>query len=142
MDTTNYIPRHFSVSELVPPDTYKALGEAAIILMDSRILWTIDAIRDMYGCAIIVNNGTSLTQRGFRNVNDIAGEATYSQHKYGRAIDFDCAMHSADEIRQKIITEWRTNPAFQFITAIEVGIPWVHIDCRNTQSTALLQFHK
>jgi hypothetical protein len=135
-----YKLRHFSVPELVPPDLYKVRGDEAIIVMDFRILWTLDALRDHFGKPITVNNWKSngpFQQRGFRN--DATVGALLSQHRYGRAADFDIAGVTASEFREMVRSGkigTGPNEPLQYITAIEETnngqpINWIHIDCRN-----------
>ena len=127
---TDYIPHHFKPEELVPKDVFTALGSRSLILMDARILWTIDMVREYFG-VVIVNNwhkGGPFGQRGFRNDSNTG--AVYSQHRYGRGIDFDVVGKAAEEVRQFIISK-QDRKDFQYITAMEIGTTWVHIDCRN-----------
>lgn len=130
-----YVPQYFAPWELVPPKIVESMDTWRIwLLFDPRILWTMDAIRVLYGKPITVNDwktGGVLTMRGFRpeNVNLVPG-VLVDQHKYGRAIDFNVAGKSAEEINEDIIK----NPArneYQFITGLEVKKSWTHIDCRN-----------
>lgn len=131
----HYLPKHFKVEELVPPDIAKSLEAWRIwLLFDARILWTLDAIRDLYGRPITVNNwttGGNLTLRGWRpaDANLVPG-VTVDQHKYGRAVDFNIdgvdPKKFCDDVL-KITSQYEYN----FITGLELGKTWNHIDCRN-----------
>ena len=48
-----------------------------------------------------------------------------------------------DKVRAEIIAN-PTREEFEHITAIELGVPWLHIDCRNYSKArnGLLQFGK
>lgn len=129
--------RHFGVKELVPPSVYNALGEKSIILMDWRILYTLDSAREIFNAPIIVNNwhtGGKFTQRGFRD--DVNTGAKYSQHRYGRAVDFDVKGVSAEEVRKEIIRN--QNNYFSHITVLESDVKWVHMDCRNSDKEGIV----
>jgi Peptidase M15 len=137
-----YLPKHFAVVELVPPDIYQVMGEGAIILMDDRILRIADAVRDHFDVPVTINNwkvGGQFSQRGFRTVQQ-AGGAGHSAHFYGRAIDFDVQGLTADEVRKEILSNSSAGD-FPLISGMEMGIPWVHLDCANRYSTnGIVQF--
>jgi hypothetical protein len=134
-----YKPVYFQVKELVPPDVYAERGEAALELLDSRIVWTFDALREYFNIPIIINNGKDLTQCGLRTDNTVG--AKWGQHKYGRAGDLHCDL-DYDKMRREIMYGWKMVPAFRFITAIEMKVSWLHIDCRNTNKQELITFTK
>ena len=74
-----------------------------------------------------VNNwheGGPFSQRGFRD--DPATGSTFSQHRFGRALDFDVVGMAADEVRSWILNHVKELP---FITRMERDVNWVHIDC-------------
>jgi hypothetical protein len=134
-----YKPIHFQVKELVSPSVYAQRGESALELLDSRIVWTFDALREYFNVPMIINNGKDYTQCGFRNDSEVG--AVYSQHRYGRAGDLHCKLNY-DTMRKEIIAKWKTEQAFRFITAIELNVNWLHIDCRNTNRQELFTFTK
>lgn len=131
-----YIPKYFKLQEFFPKDyfnqTYSKLGERMWLLIDNRILWTADHLRERYGPMIAndwlwrVNNGNNY--RGFRPSDCTIG-ATFSQHRFGRALDCKFKHVDVEEIRQEIIQ----NDAFDFkyITTVEMDVSWLHFDCRN-----------
>lgn len=126
-----FVPKHFQWYELMPSEEYKPYW---LILMDERILRTLDEIREYYGRPVIVNNwhsGGKFRLRGFRPMTGNVG-AKYSQHRFGRAADFDVQGISAEQVRNDI-----RNGCFPAITCIEAGVSWVHADVRNT--TRLLE---
>ena len=123
-----YIPKYFQWYELMPSEEYKPYW---LILMDERILRTLDEIRKHYGVPVTVNNwftGGQFRNRGFRPMTGNVG-AKYSQHRFGRAVDFDVRGISAETVRNDIRAG-----LFPLITCIEDNINWVHIDVRNTNS--------
>jgi len=126
---TPYQPRHFIVQEFVPPELYKALGARSIFVMDYYIVKMADAIREYFGLPMTINNwkwGGKFKYRGFRPCECKVG-AKYSLHRTGKAIDFDIAGVSAEEVRQEILNHPRL---FPHIAALEKGVSWVHADCR------------
>ena len=128
-----YSPRYFQWFELMPSEEYKPYW---LILMDERILRTLDHIRMHYGKPVTVNNwhqGGTFTLRGFRPMNSTTG-AKYSQHKFGRAADFDVQGIGPEQVRKDI-----RSGLFPLITCVEDNINWVHIDVRNT--SRLLEVH-
>lgn len=129
-----YIPKYFKAEELVDPETYKNLGNKSLeICFDNKILWQIDSIRDYFNKPIKVNNWHTKGKfklRGYRPFDCTTG-SLYSQHKFGRAFDFDVDGLEAEFVRNEIIKN-QYLPTFKYITRIEDGVNWVHIDCQNT----------
>lgn len=147
-----YIPNHFAPGELFSKQVLAGhtennwINSSIYRLLDSRIAWTADQIRERFGPMIVndyIFNGSN-QYRGFRPPIELIDWAGYaesgkiktilssftSQHCSGRALDMlpqDC---TAEEIREDIIKN-PSNPAYQYITAIEKGVSWLHIDCRN-----------
>jgi hypothetical protein len=134
-----YSPTFFKPYEYLPKDVYEKMGDSGIILMDARILWTIDAIRKTVNLPITINNwksGGPFSQRGFRN--DDTG-AVYSQHRFGRAVDMDIHGMTADEFRNKI-KAGQINTELTYITRIEEGVNWIHLDCASVPGTEMVFF--
>lgn len=131
--TAFYKPVHFELQELVDPVTFGTYGDRAWQFLDSRLLANMDRIRNRYGREIRVNDwhlpGGKFSYRGFRPCS-YKGGAPLSQHRFGRAFDFDVKGMTAEEVRADI----RANPNnfdFSCITAVEMEVNWVHVDCRN-----------
>ena len=114
--------------------------------MDWRVLYTADRIRERYGKPVRVNNwhyvkrGHIYRYRGFRPYALIG--AALSQHCFGRGLDGDVEDVSAEEVRQDILK----NPDcenFKYITALELGVNWLHFDCRgHDKSKGIFTFHQ
>ena len=131
-----YIPKHFIVQELVTPHAYSRLGDSALVLMDDRILMALDAVRAIFDRPITVNTWHTkggFTQRGWRDDAEVGSR--FSQHRFGRAVDFDVQGYTAEDVRQAIIDTWRCSEALQGITRMEAGTSWVHIDCASIDVT-------
>jgi hypothetical protein len=124
-------------------------------LVDSRITWTADALRDYFG-PMYMNNwfwGGDKKGRGYRDPREIIDydflyrtrgiltdpvidhvKTSYSsfssQHCSGRALDATFKGIKAEEIREDI----RKNPKarrYRFITCVEDDVSWLHADVRN-----------
>lgn len=129
---TGYLPRHFTLEELVSPDMLAAHPARVLWgLLDPRLLWTIDALRDRYG-PLVCNDwarGGRFRHRGLRP-HDCAEGARLSDHKYGRAVDLVPLHATAEQIRADVRAEARAE-AFRHITVVEEGVSWLHLGFRN-----------
>ena len=131
----SYICDYFSIEELVPEYTLKAMFKAGAdpwLLFDDRVLWTADELRKRYGTAFINDwpFGGYHHHRGYRPF-DCKDGAEYSQHKFGRAFDVTFYNVKADEIRDDI----RNTPSmrvFQYIRRVEDNVGWLHYDIANS----------
>jgi len=132
-----YIPKYFKIYELMPKHFYsenKHRGNLLWLFFDERILWTIDKLRSIYG-PLVANDyiwGGDKQYRGWRPFECLIGKK-FSQHKFGRAVDFEPVRFDLGEMRKQIIAGKRKGKKeFRFIKAIEADVPWIHIDCRNS----------
>jgi hypothetical protein len=135
----NYTPKHFKVQELVPSEVFKIFGNGSLFLLDSRILFFIDSLREYYNKSITINNwhdSGSFQNRGFRTPNTTTG-GYYSQHRHGRAFDLDVLGVPAEEVRQFIIKQYNNikYSFLKYITCIELDVNWVHIDNRSVDTS-------
>jgi hypothetical protein len=137
-----YKPVHFRVEEFLPPDLYNQYGDAGMhLLMDARILWTMDRLRDKFGVPITINNyhtGGQFQQRGFRN--DPGTGAVLSQHRFGRACDFDIQGMTAEQFRGQVRSLYLDDD-LQYITRIEDKVNWCHIDCAGVTGAGIIFFN-
>ena len=121
--------KDFAVEEFVEPALYELIGDQAIKLIDNDILCFILNLRETLDKPITINNwkwGGKFSQRGLRTKNSKHYSPT-SQHSTGKALDFNVASMSAEEVRQWIIKNrrlWWIQP----VTFIEDGVNWVHVD--------------
>lgn len=126
------IAKYFQSHEFLPPDLYNSTTEATRwILLDDRVIWTADQLRELYGPATCNNwkTGGPYSLRGIRPMNSTTG-SQYSQHKFGRALDLNFKNATPDEIR----ADMKANPdreAYKYIRGVEEGISWFHFDVRN-----------
>lgn len=133
-----YKPEHFDLAELVCPDVYEHFGEIAWQFFDSRLLITIDTIRQKIGKPIFINDWQihgRFDERGFRclkcNIvqdNIMAGTDYVSPHMTGQAFDFDVQGLVAEEVRQWIIKNQNLWP---YPIRLEAGVSWCHLDVRD-----------
>lgn len=129
-----YNPKYFNLYEWLPEDFYyryiERYGDGLWLMFDDRILWTYDRLRKRYG-RIMMNDwwwGGKNHYRGWRPFDCSTG-AELSQHKFARAGD-GIFIQPAEEIRQDILKNEYDND-FQYISAMEKDISWLHIDIRN-----------
>jgi hypothetical protein len=138
-----YKPKHIETVELVDKKTYQTYKEQCLeLFFDSRILCQLDSIREYFGKPIIINNWSwkgNFQFRGFRPFDCTVG-SKYSQHKFGRAVDFDIEGFSAEEIRNQIIKNQHKED-FKYISRMEDNVSWVHIDCANTNKNGIYLFN-
>jgi predicted transposase YbfD/YdcC len=123
--------KNFSPYELVPKETYLIRGDKALQLMDKELLVFIDTLRTELGKSITINDwkwGGSFQYRGLR-VPASEHFKQYSQHTYGKALDFDVKGMSAEQVRQWIIDN-RDLDWVKPVSFIETDVNWVHVDTR------------
>lgn len=138
---------YFDLKELVCKDVYDFYKDTAWQFFDSRLLITIDRMREKLGKPMFVNNwdsGGEFDERGFRCLRcsivkqAIADNKMYvSPHMTGQAIDFDVQGLLAEEVRQYIIKNGNLWP---YPLRLEAGVNWVHMDTReigNNQKVTL-----
>jgi len=132
-----YQPEFFRIEELLPQRFFElnqTRGRQLWFLFDDRVLITLDRLRQHYDRRMIINTWlwdevNPFNYRGFRP-SDCEIGVKFSQHRFGRAIDADIDGMQAHEVREDIKKN-KSDPVFEFITAVEEGINWVHFDVRN-----------
>lgn len=129
-----FIPDNFDLYELFSKSFYfehDGHPQRLWNVFDDRLLYSIDRIRKRFG-QMVANDwywGGANQYRGWRPTDCDVG-AELSQHKYGRAIDLKPVNVSVDDIRNIILA----NPFhedFKYITCLEMGVSWLHMDVRN-----------
>ncbi len=127
-----YKCKHFAIHELLPPHLFNQMGEKGWKLLDPRMLWTLDQLRDRYG-SMTVNSyywGGKREWSGLRTPNSPYYSET-SGHTTGTAADVLFARHRSQKVRDDIF-ENPDDKAFKFITELELGISWFHFSVRNS----------
>lgn len=121
--------KYFKIEELVDKKTFNIRGERAWQLIDDRLIYSIDSLREKFG-PITINNWNSGGDRewsGLRTV-DSPYYSRYSQHTFGRAADLLFSNADVEEVRKYILAN---KDLFPYITGVELGTSWLHIDIRN-----------
>ena len=128
------IKDYFNLNELVCPEVLHAYGETAWTFFDSRLITTLEMLRQRLNKPIWVNNwheGGQLSQRGFRcNLCDLVKNANgiyVSAHMTGQAIDFDVDGLISEEVRQYII---KNKNVWPYPIRLERSTSWCHLDTR------------
>lgn len=137
------ISENFYLDEFIHPNLYKKFGKKSRWFIDQRIIDIVQYIRTATGKPITVNTwatGGNFKERGIRDPKTTTG-AKYSQHKFGKAVDFTVSGMSADEVRKKILGEWKDDLMELGLTSIEMGVSWVHCDIRNTGEDDIMKFY-
>ena len=134
-----YKTKHFTITELVPPDVYEARGDRAWSLLDDRALETLDALRDKFG-KTTVNNWQ---WNGFRKWSGLRTPGSpyfskYSQHTFGRAFDCIFAETTAEEVREYVLEH---QDEFPHIRGIELDVTWLHFDVGNRPGDDIYTFN-
>jgi len=136
------VSKNFIIQEFVPENLYNIWGNKSIYFVDKRCFKIAQFIRDRFNKTTTINNwyfGNTLNNRGFRMPNSTVG-GTLSQHKFGRAIDFNVDGMSSKEIFEDI----KNNKELyfnNFITTVEnvkYTPSWIHLDCRFTNQKELI----
>ena len=134
------VSKNFDLQEFVSPELYKQFGDSSIWFINPKIIAFAQAFRDIVGKSVTINNwhsGGKFKYSGQRPFNCKIG-ATFSQHKFGNAVDLKVDGLTGDQMR-KIIIDNYDKVFSKYITTIEDGTDtWLHADCRNTQQDKLL----
>lgn len=125
--------KHFKIHELVSKDLYQLKGESAWRYVPHDLIIAIDTIKERFPKGTMtINNyewGGSRQWSGLRTPDSSYFSFT-SMHSFMMAIDAVFSDYSAEEVRQDILS---TPSAYPTIRGLELGISWLHIDCRNTE---------
>lgn len=133
-------PIYFTLDELVCPHVHNRFGEIAWGFFDSKLLITIDRIRELLNKPIFVNNWKDgptvfFDERGFRCIQcDLVKKAIIenrlyvSPHMTGQGVDFDVQGLMAEEVRQWIL---KNKTLLPYPIRLENNVSWVHLDTRD-----------
>lgn len=136
------VSKNFIIQEFVGPNMYKKWSDKAIWFVDSRIISLAQFIRDYFDMPMTINNwhiGGNLLSEVYATLHQSG--AQYSQHRFGRAIDFNLSNLTTDEIQKEIL---KHQEVFMIngLTCIEADTPtWVHVDCRYTGLKKFSLYH-
>lgn len=133
-----YRPKHFDLTELVPPGILQKYGEQSWWFFDDRLLRAADLLRESFGPMYVntwalsaqVQNAYGVRIASGLRLPWMADEYKFtSQHTHGRALDALFRDATAAEVRASIIADRDT---FGMITEIEDKVDWLHFGTRNT----------
>lgn len=134
------VKKYFKLSELVCPHCVSTYGDSAWQFLSTELLSTIYILRTkVVNKPMIVNNGTTFTQRGLRcNRCDLVKSKTkpyMSSHCLGKGIDFHVSDMTAEEVRQLI----KDNiDQFEYPIRLEEDVTWIHCDTYTLDSNKKL----
>lgn len=142
------ISENFKLEEFINPDSFYDLpGDKSLLLIDKRLVDIMEYIRYCFGRKIIINTWHNFglhKNRGFRK-EDCKEGAKYSQHKFGRAVDFEVEGFTSEEVFEEILLLYKTEKDLKKygLTRIEKNTKgYTHIDLANTQEKELTIFEK
>lgn len=139
---TQYRCKYFKIKELVNPSFLGTNESILWRLFDERLLKNADKIREKYGACTV--NADGLTDCGLRKMDSKTG-ATFSAHKFGRALDLhirtieQAAAKIKDPVERKkfkikeynrIREQLMVNHEFDCLS-FEHNISWLHIAVEN-----------
>lgn len=134
------VKEHFNLNELVCPHCVKNYGDKSWQFLSTELLSTIYILRNkVINKPMIVNNGTTFTQRGLRcNRCDLVKSKTkpyMSSHCLGKGVDFHVSDMTAEEVRQLI----KDNiDQFEYPIRLEEDVTWIHCDTYTLDSNKKL----
>lgn len=133
MNPRTRISQHFNYSEFFSRSMCNSYSEAFLKrLLDPRVVPIMEQLRSSLGRPIYINNwlwGGRSQSRGFRAFTSSVG-ARYSQHKFGRAVDFSVGGMSANQVRQHILDNEQLYMSMG-VSRLEdgrVATTWIHFD--------------
>lgn len=132
--------KYFKVQELVDRATYERFGDSSVMFLDQRLLRGVDAMRGKLEASMIINTwdgGGGLQFRGFRPPTSTVG-AAFSQHRFGRAVDFHSSHIGINEVQAWVMENQKFLRDLGFTTVENfLHTPtWVHLDMRTLPISA------
>ena len=136
------VTKDFILQEFVPKEIYDQFGDKSIWFIDPKMPIIVQAIRDILGCPITINNwhlGGHYNNSGYRTPKCTEG-ASLSQHRFGRAADLKPDGISIREAMDKVKANFPMLRAIGLTTIENIAFTktWLHIDTRWTGSDELL----
>jgi len=124
------IESYFDIKELVCPHVWNKFKDRSWMFLDSRLLITLNAIRERIDRSIYINDwDQGLDERGLRcnlcSIVKAKTEVYMSAHCLGKAVDFDVAELNAEEVRLWIA---KNRNIWPYPLRLEKEVAWVHLD--------------
>jgi len=130
--------KYFKIHELVPKKMFEDNGERAWKYVQRSHIETLDKIKEHFNLGTMtINNYYWNGTREWSAGRDDSSKwySKYSMHSYFQAYDIVFSHYSAEEVRNYIIENHKSE--FEDIGGIELGVSWVHIDFRNVDELVL-----
>ena len=145
------INKYFRLEEYLDKKTFQTRGWAGSTLLCPRMLYANYEIREYLGDGylMVINDWLWKEEdffeyRAYRPLDYRYG-AEYSQHRFGRASDFDIyksGTRIAPKDVQEIILDLKKKGSLSAISAMEVGENWTHIDCRFSRNPSKIMIFR
>ena len=127
---------NIDIKEVVCPHVYSKYGTNSVRFLDKDLIDVLDVIRNkILKCPMIINNGRTFTQRGFRcNICSLVAEKTkagkmyLSAHNLGKGCDFSCNKYSVIQIHKMIKENANLLPCKIRLESPLDANSWVHVD--------------
>lgn len=133
----------FEIEEFVPPSIFNQFGIKSTWFIDIDVVRGMIYLRRYFNKPIIINTwkqGGKLQNRGFR-LPSYPGGSKLSQHKFGKAVDFNVSGMTPAEVNKELIADQKlimANTAFTTMEDVRFTPTWTHIDIRWTGKGELL----
>lgn len=134
---------NFKPQELLPKEIYNEYGDLGMRYLDSRILPIIEYVRKVFEKPIIINNwadGGQFNERTVRLPEHVSYKK-YSDHSFGRAIDFDIVGLNSLEVQHYLLKDIIASTELKKlgVTGIESQtIGWSHISVADFRAWSAL----
>ena len=128
------ISDHFQLEEFVPPNVFQTWGANAVWFVDPRLIELAEFVRTFFNKPVIINDwhrGGQLQYRCFRDQETNVG-AKLSQHRMGRAMDFNISGMTPQEVYSAILANSGAfmKAGLTSMEDISATPTWTHIDIR------------
>lgn len=134
---------NFHLDEFIPKEIYSQFGNKSHQFLDPRLIPLCEELRRMLKLPLTINDWMiregGRNESGFRTPSTTTG-ATYSQHKFGRAVDIQFpGVTDYEKMRNFIRLNFSKLKEFGLST-IEKDTPtWLHLDIRTTNLLTLYE---
>lgn len=127
------LSEHFSVRELVDPETVDAMGEErAGNTVDPRLIMALETLRAVLDCTpIIINDyewGGNFKYSGVRPCTYTKG-AKFSSHRYGNTADLKFPALDPIWVQHFILEHEHEFPHIVRMEDAAITKTWLHIEC-------------
>ena len=130
--------KYFVEQEFIPKETWNYFaakygsGILGMRYIDARIPVFMDWLRETLGKSITINtwhlpSPPEVFDGRCLRLPDDPVYKQYSEHAYGRAVDFDVADMAAEDVRQAILNKYAAGFLGLGATTMEKGTNWVHV---------------